>query len=119
MVEALALVGLAAAVSQFVDYGTRIVKRVNEFNSSLNEVPESFRAIKTELPLLVDILRRTKHQAEQGDISKRTQQALEPVVESCVEQVEVLDALLVKVLPAAGDSSWARRVKTFSSLGQE
>ena len=119
MAEAFAIVGLVAAISQFVAHGTIIFERMKEFNTNVKEVPETFRAIKTELPLLVDILRRTKRQAEKGDISKNTQHALEPVVESCVEQVEVLDAILAKVLPATSDSSWSRWMKAFSSLRTE
>jgi hypothetical protein len=119
MAEAFAIVGLVAAISQFVAHGTRIFERMKEFNTNVKEVPETFRAIKTELPLLVDILRRTKRQAEKGDISKNTQQALEPVVESCVEQVEVLDAILAKVLPATGDSSWNRWMKALTSVRNE
>ncbi|KAL2038020.1 hypothetical protein N7G274_009240 [Stereocaulon virgatum] len=99
MAEAFVIVELVAAMFPFVAH-----------------VPETFRAIKTELPFLVDILRRTKRQAEKGDISKNTQQALKPAVESCVEQVEVLDAILAKVLSATSDLSWDRWMKVFTSV---
>ena len=56
MAEALAIVSLISSIVQFVDFSSKIVHRLNEFHSSLDEVPKSFRDVKIELPLLVDTL---------------------------------------------------------------
>ena len=111
MAEALALVGLVSAIVQFIEFGTEIASRLHEFHVS--DVPKTFRDIKTELPLLLDTLQRTKEQAEAGLVSKSTQQALLPVVEGCRSQVELLNDTLVKALPMPGDDSWKRGMNAF------
>jgi hypothetical protein len=119
MAEALAIVGLVSAIVQFVDFGSNIVERLQDFHSSVSEVPKAFRDVKVELPLLLDTLKRTRAQAQSGAVSRETQEALLPVVEGCRSQVELLDSTLVKTLPKPGDSSWRRGMMAFSSVGQE
>ena len=119
MAEALAIVSLISSIVQFVDFSSKIVHRLNEFHSSLDEVPKSFRDVKIELPLLVDTLERTKKQAEDGCFSKNTQEAICGVVKGCQLQVERLNDVLEETLPAKGDSSWRRRTKALLSVGQE
>jgi hypothetical protein len=119
MADALAIIGLVSSIVQFVDFGSKIVHRLDEFHSSLDEVPKSFRDIKIELPLLIDTLERTRQQAEDGRFSKNTQEAIRSVVKGCQSQVERLNALLEETLPAKGDSSWKRGKKALSSIGQE
>jgi len=119
MAEFLAIVGLVSSIVQFVDFSSKIVHRLNEFHSSFDEVPKSFRDVKIELPLLVDTLERTKRQAEDGCFSKNTQEAIRGVVKGCQSQVERLDGILEETLPTKGDSSWRRGKKALSSIGQE
>jgi hypothetical protein len=119
MAEALAIVGLVSSIVQFVDFSLKIVHRLNEFHSSLDEVPKSFRDIKIELPLLVDALDRTKKQTEDGCFSKNAQEAIWSVVKGCQSQVEQLNDVLEETLPTKGDSSWRRGKKAFSSISQE
>ena len=119
MAEALAIVGLVSSIVQLVDFSSKIVHRLNEFHSSLDEVPKSFRDIKIELPLLVDTLERTKKQTEDGRFSKDTQEAIRSVVKGCQSQVEQLNDVLEETLPSKGDSSWRRGRKALSSIGQE
>ena len=54
MAEALAIVGLVSAIVQFVDFGGKIMERLNEFNSDIQEVPKTFQAVKVQLPLLIN-----------------------------------------------------------------
>ena len=115
----MAVIGLAAAISQFVDYGQRIITRLNDFQSSVHEVPDTFKDIKIELPLLLDTLSRTKAQVQAGTINQTTLSVLMPVVEGCRFQVAELESLLVKVLPSSGDSSWQKGMKAFSSIAKE
>jgi hypothetical protein len=119
MAEALAIVGLVSSIIQFVDFSSKIVDRLNEFHSSLDEVPKCFRDLKTELPLLSETLRWTKTQAEDNCYSKFTQEAILGVVKGCQSQVELLDDLLEKTLPKTGDSSWKRGKKALLSVTQE
>jgi hypothetical protein len=119
MAEALAIVGLVSSIVQFVDFGSKIVHRLSEFHSTLEEVPKSFRDIKIELPLLVDTLERTRKQTEDGCFSRNTQEAIWSVVKGCQSQVERLNDVLEDTLPTKGDSSWRRGKKALLSIGQE
>jgi hypothetical protein len=95
MAEALAIVGLVSTIVQLVDFGSKIVRRLRDFHSSVNAAPKMFQDIKVVLPLLLNTLKRTQAQAESGAYSRETQEALFPVVEGCRSQVELLDNILL------------------------
>ncbi|PVH90556.1 hypothetical protein DM02DRAFT_711452 [Periconia macrospinosa] len=108
MAEALAVVGIVANIVQLVDFGTRVLKRLNQYQSSLAEIPEAFRHIKTELPVLLDALRQTKAAIDAGSLHDESIKALLPAVEGCSVQIKVLDDMIEKELPALSNS-WSRR----------
>jgi hypothetical protein len=62
MAEALAVVGIVANITQLVDFGAQVLKRFEEYQSTLTEIPEAFRHIKAELPVLLDALTRRRSQ---------------------------------------------------------
>ena len=119
MAEALALVGIVASIVQLVDFSSKVLSRLNEFQSSVDEVPTSFRNVKVELPLLLDTLKHISKDISTGLIADEIQKSLLPVIEACQSQVESLDVVLVKTLPAPGDSRTQRTRKAISSLSQE
>jgi N-terminal domain on NACHT_NTPase and P-loop NTPases len=119
MAEAFAIVGLASAIVQFVDFSTKIIQRLDEFKSRVGEVPQTFRDLKIQLPLLRDTLKRAKAEAEVGLIDADTQRAVLDVVEGCRLQVQRLNEILIKTLPTPADSRWRLGMKAFSSVGQE
>src|SRR5215472_10122884 len=119
MAEALAVVGVVSNIVQLVDFGSKVLHRLDDFQSSLGETPKVFRHIKTELPILLDTLKQTKVAVEKGTIRDETKEALVPVVEGCRTQVELLDGIIEKVLPLSGDS-WRRKgSKAVASLWQD
>ena len=105
MAEALAAVGVAASIISVVDFGAKVLTRLDEYQSKVGDVPETFRHIKTELPVLLDALRKTKDAigSNQAD-----DDALRSAIEECGKQIESLSEVVNKVLPASGDS-WARK----------
>jgi hypothetical protein len=116
MAEALAVVGIVASIVQLVDFGVRIVKRLEEYQSELGEIPEAFRHTKTELPALLDALQQTKAAIDAGSMQYGAQKALLPAVEGCRTQVELLNDVIMKALPASGDSWAKRKRKALGSL---
>jgi len=108
MAEALAVVGIVANIIQLVDFGSRVLKRLEEYQSKLGEIPEAFRHIKAELPVLLDALRQTKAAIDAGSMQDETKRALLPAVEGCRVQIKSLDDVIIKALPASGES-WARK----------
>jgi len=116
MMKILAVASVAATIAQLVDFSGKILRRLNEFHSSLGEIPESLRQINTQLPLLLDILKDTQHIIGTGVIRNDTEKALLPVINDCRVQIESLDGIIDKVLPLSSDS-WAKRSKkALSSL---
>jgi hypothetical protein len=116
MAEALAIVSVVASIVQLVDFSTRVVSRLDEFYSVTKEVPESFRHIKTELPLLATTLTQLKRAISTTSVADKSTKALVPVIAGCNEQVMQLDAILEKTLPAASDSLRIKSKKAIVSV---
>jgi len=119
MAEALAVVGVVASIVQLIDFGSKVLLRLNEFQSNAREIPKTFQHVKAELPVLLDTLEQTKTAIETGSIRDETKKALLPAIDGCRTQIESLDILIMKVLPLAGDSWRERSRKMISSLRQD
>jgi hypothetical protein len=119
MAEALAVIGVVASIVQLVDFSSKVLVRLDEFQSSLGEIPKSFRHIKAELPVLQDTLKQTKDAVDAGFVRDETKTALTPAIEGCMEQIRSLDAILTKTLPTSNDSRLRRGTKAIWSLHQD
>ncbi|KAH0556925.1 hypothetical protein GP486_005285 [Trichoglossum hirsutum] len=119
MAEALAVVGIVANIIQIVDFGSRVLKRLEEYQSELGEIPEAFRHIKVELPVLLDALQRTKAAIDAESVRDGSKNALLPAVEGCGVQIKALDDVIAEVLPASDDSWVIRRRKALRSLRRD
>ncbi|KFZ16434.1 hypothetical protein V501_02227 [Pseudogymnoascus sp. VKM F-4519 (FW-2642)] len=60
--------GIVANIVQLVDFSTKVLGRLNDFQSSLGEIPKAFRYIKAELPVLQESLKTTKDKIDHGAI---------------------------------------------------
>ena len=119
MAEALAVVGVVASIVQLVDFGSKVLIRLNEFQSSVGEIPKTFQHIKAELPVLLDTLERTKTAIQTGSVRDETKKALLPAIDGCRTQIELLNIVIGKVLPLSGDSWREKSRKAVSSLRQD
>jgi hypothetical protein len=119
MAEALAVVGVVASIVQLVDYGSKVLRRLNDFQSSLGEIPKTFKHVKDELPILLETLKQTKDAVEKGSIKEETKKALLLVVNRCQTQITLLDDLISSLLPQEGDSWRKKTGKAILSLRQD
>ena len=119
MAEAIAVIGVVASIVQLVDFSSRVLHRFEEFQSSLGEIPKSFRNIKAELPVLQDTLQQTREAINAGLVRDETKKALIPAIEGCTEQIGLLDPILANTLPTPTDSRLRRGTKAILSLHQE
>ncbi|OCK74143.1 hypothetical protein K432DRAFT_447464 [Lepidopterella palustris CBS 459.81] len=119
MAEALAVVGVMASIVQLIDFGAKVLLRLNEFQSSVGEIPKSFQHVKAELPVLLDTLKQTKTAMETGSVGDETKETLLPAIDGCRAQMDLLDTVVGKVLPLQSDSWRERSRKAFSSLRQD
>lgn len=119
MTEALATVSIVASIIQLVDFGTRVIHRLEEFHSRAGEVPKSFRHVQTELPLLQTTLQQIKGAIEANSVADGTRKALLTVIAGSQEQIAQLDVILSKTLPQINDSLQKRAKKAVLSLHQD
>jgi hypothetical protein len=119
MAEALAVISVVANIIQLVDFSSKVLHRLDEFRSSLGEIPKSFRHFSAELPVLKVTLQQIGEAIEAGSVRDETEKALIPAIEGCKEQIQLLDTLLAKILPIATDSRLRRGTKAVLSLNQE
>jgi N-terminal domain on NACHT_NTPase and P-loop NTPases len=119
MAEALTVIAAVSAIVQFVDVSAKTIERLDEFLSNIHEVPQTFRDLKVQLPLLRETLTRTKAEADAGLIDADTQGAMLEAVKGCQLQVQLLDEVLVKALSAPADSPWRGGTNDFHSNGQD
>ncbi len=70
MAEAIAAIGAAAAILQSVDYGAKVIKRLDGFALATDSVPESYWNVKVQLPLIINPLHHMQAQPEKGSIGE-------------------------------------------------
>ena len=119
MAEALAVVGLVSAIVQFIDFSTKIVNRLDEFQTEVADGPKVYQDVQNRLPLMLDLVNKIQVRVAAGQIDRPSQVTMLPIIESCISQVSLLGDLLSKALPQANDSSWARGKKAFRSVIRE
>ena len=119
MAEVIAAISFASAVINLVDVGGKVLGRLHEFNEASQEIPESFRHLNAQLPIVLDGLRRTEARAKAGNIDQRTQEALIPTIDGCRDRIQDLYQILDSVLPRRTDSSIDRAIKAAKSLSKD
>lgn len=116
MAEAVALVGLFAAIAQFIEYGARLMDRLEEISSSVNDRPNALTAIRVRLPAVLGIIQRIKKQVENQFLDISEAQTLLPVIENTNAHVKSMLAIIKKSTPPKKGSFVAKYVKAMRSL---
>ena len=83
MAEALAVLGLVSSIVQLVDFGSRVLARLKQFQTDSHDLSDTLQSIKVRLPLILDAVKRTREQAGNGFVTESTAQALTPVIGGC------------------------------------
>lgn len=109
-------ISLVSAIVAFVDIGSKIAKRLEEL-SSAGDAPRVFRDLRTRLPLVLQIVERTRDGAE--GLTPESRASVNAVVRNCYEHVEKLDEILQRVTVGQNDTRWNRGTKAVISLMQE
>jgi hypothetical protein len=122
MAEAIAALGVAVSIIQLIDFGSKMLVRLDEFHSYADRTrrdSKSFWGLQTDLRVLLDALRQTQYSIEAGCLSDTTHSALCPAVRTCRAQIEALDLIFAKSLPRPGDSWTKRTRRAIASLRQD
>jgi hypothetical protein len=100
--EALLVVGLIANIIQLIEFSREVINRIDGFSSEIKSVPESFRNLQVELPLLGHTLKRTKERLDSGELDDETCLALKPVIAACEQKLQALKTYLQRLSPEPG-----------------
>jgi hypothetical protein len=111
MAEAIALIGLASAIVQFLDFGSKVVRQLRRLEVDVAEMPVVFRNVRSRLPLMLDLVRKIGLQMDAGLVRGESQELMLPVIHNCVKQAEKLDGLIRKALPQPNESYFSRGKK--------
>lgn len=114
MAEALAALGVAASIAQFVQIGTLVVKRIHEFASSARDVPDSLKTTANQLPVMIDICQRIL-----SDGVDEEDTTLLDLVKGCIECVHEQENLLTSLLPKPEDKFIDKSKKAVRSIGTD
>jgi hypothetical protein len=119
MAEALAVVGLVSSIVQFIDFGTRIVTRLREFDSDTKECPKAFRDLRLQLPLIINTLERAQKHADSGYITDRSAKSLKPLIDECLGQVKLLEDTFNRIVPCEKSTTWRKRLQVGKSIAHD
>lgn len=117
MAEGFAALSLVSAILSLVDYGGKVISRMNEFRDNVEGLPQYFIHISVQLPLLVEIAKRLHDQAYNDELPPHTKNVLLPVVEGLYREIQKLDGILLRILPSARASTWEKGIKAVKSVG--
>ncbi|KAK0642099.1 hypothetical protein B0T16DRAFT_394266 [Cercophora newfieldiana] len=116
MAEALAMVGLASALVQFIEFGGKVLRQLRRLEADVSGVPAVFQSVRSRLPLMVDLVKKIMLRMDAGLVDENSQEMIYPVVRSCAMQAEQLDELIARALPHKNESSWSRGKKAITGV---
>ena len=91
-------------------------KTIYEAAKDAKGQPEAFRQVNAQLGLVIVILDRSKEKAKKVD--EASQDALEPILESCKAKAENLNKIFQKVIRKDDDKWYDRYKKAVGALGR-
>ena len=119
IMEAIAVVSFVSAIAGLIDFSSKVVKRLDDFQSNTHDIPQALQHVKTILPTTISGLKRMRDGARAGTLDSEAQKALVPALEGCGNQVRRLEEILAEVLPLKNDSSWDKVKKALRSLSTD
>ena len=115
---ALAAISATASIIQLVDFSSKIISRLIQYQSDVGEVPKAFRSISSELPVLSYTLSQMEEAFRSGInyIDPQIVATLVPIISECQKTVQELCQDFEKLLPSPEDSWGKRQAKAIKSV---
>lgn len=107
--------GVAANIISIIHITTEVVKRLNDFKTTVEGLPRALKSLSVELPTLINSLKRIRQAIEDGRVSEESQVALEPLIKDFEFQIQTLSDIILKMRPK-GSSNTARNLKAVTSF---
>lgn len=116
MADPITIIALAASIASLIEFGSRIVTRLQEFKTN---APSAFQDIADQLPLLLEIVQKLQARVPNDPLSQDTQRSLFRTIDGCTRQISEIHKLIGKWVPSPQDSSLKRVRKAFGSVNSE
>jgi ankyrin repeat protein len=115
--DPLSAIGLASSIVQFIDFGLKVAKRLDELNNvNPGDVPKSLQAISSQLPLLLNALSRIKTDAQLKNLDFDTKCILRGMISGCRSQIVEVENMIDDISHAPGDTFKTKIKKVFTSM---
>jgi hypothetical protein len=112
----LAALGIVANVFAVVDFGVKVLKRLEEYRAAVDELPKTFHDASIQVGLLVGYINDIQEADRSGALSRAMAKRLRPAILECDKMVKQLDDVLAKTLPEPNSSRTQRKLKALGSL---
>ena len=112
--EPAAIIGLIASIISIVDGA----KQVYDAASNTQSLPQAFREVAAQLPLVKSILTSAYVPFDQERADESTCKEVRSVLESCRENVQAVDDLFQKVIPGEDANIMARYRSAARRIGK-
>lgn len=106
-------IGLISGVISIIE----ATKTIYDAAKDVKGQPKAFRQVHARLVLVTEILNRARERAQEVD--ETTQEALEPILESCKAKAEKLKIIFQKVIRMDDDTWYDRYKKALGTVGKE
>ncbi|KIV97874.1 hypothetical protein PV10_01575 [Exophiala mesophila] len=122
MAEVVAIIGLVAAIAQFIEHGSKLIVRLNEFSAINNDQPNVFSTLKIRLTAIISVIKRiqTQIQTRAYSISEPEQEQMLPIIENTIAHIAQLINMFDKIVPPHDKSRmWQKYVRAWKSLATD
>lgn len=119
MADPATAIGVIAGVIQLIDASAKILARLNEYRTKGDELPSAFMHIHSQLPLLREVLEKSREGINSRQISADEVKAIEPCLRGCQQQMRKLNDILSAILPEVQEKTVKRLTKGVRSIWKE
>ena len=112
-------IGVASSLITFAEVACRVLERLDEYAKSTKDIPKVIRYIRPQLQILIEKLEELKRREREDSPAANSMSTLSKVIEPFEEQINLLDQLTAKILPAKSDSRTLRMRKAALSIYYE
>ena len=119
LIAASSALGAASSLITFADVAWRVLKRLEEYCDRTKDAPKVIKNIRPQLRILAEKLEELKQGERDVSLATNSSSALSKVIGPFKEQIDFLDQLTAKMLPAKSDSTRLRLRKAALSIYYE
>jgi hypothetical protein len=119
MAELLAAVSIAASILHLIEFSSKVIRRLDEFQAGGRKIPRTLQNLKTKLAVLRKALAHVKNSIDAGLVGDDNDATLRSAVRGCQELIQEVDDIITRILPSPDDSKQKRVKKVLASFHQE